>query len=91
MDRINQTFSNKLATRIATLPVFIRPHLSAILADMLVWVDSVESRITALQKMPSADAIAGLNAGPIVSEDAAAKEHRRAALAARGSCEDCEE
>lgn len=74
-----------------SLPIFLRPKVSPVLAYLDVWIQSVEARLRALDKMPSAQAIAMLNAAPPITEDEAAKEHRRAALAARGQCEDCEE
>lgn len=85
---IGQVFRDELAKKITTLPVFLRPQIAPVLGLLFDWVELVEGRLSALEKMPSAEAISGLLAGPI-TEEAAAKEHRRAAHTAQYGCGDC--
>lgn len=56
----------EIASVKAVAPSFLRKTLDPTLIAIDAWVQSVEARLIALQKMPSADAIAGLNAGPII-------------------------
>ncbi len=93
MDPIKPSFDKLLARKIATLPVFIRPHLAEILTDMLSWVEHVEQRfqllegqVRAINKMPSPDALRALTA----QEPAPAAAARIQAQIDRacGPCED---
>jgi hypothetical protein len=89
MDRINMTaaeiFRDELQARTRTLPLFLRPQLGAILGMLDMWVASVEARLAALQKMPSAAVLnaliadvtdAGLVLAPLDTETDEVRRHR---------------
>jgi hypothetical protein len=98
MDRINMTpaeiLRDELNIKTRTLPVFLRPQLGPVLGMLDMWVASVEARVAALQKMPSAEVLAVLvqdaaDAG--VGNGALDIEAKRIAkMHARVNCTECE-
>jgi hypothetical protein len=82
-----QRLITELTRKMETLPILLRPHLGVILGDLLVWVESVETRFTALQKLPSADALRVLTQD-IRSDGWTAEE---IAARQRPTCEGCDE
>lgn len=91
MDPISQTHSSPaiaLRSVIADIdekcPKFIRPYLGRLFPALAEYVATVELRLSQLEGAAKQAPITY----PI--EEVAIRAHRRAALAARSNCEDCE-
>ncbi len=81
-----EILTRELRQKVATLPIFIRPHLGDVLGMLDDWIQSVEARIAALQKMPSAEALRVLTNEiqcGLTAEQIAARQ--------RPTCEGCDE
>jgi len=93
MAPIKTRFADALATKIVTLPLFLRPQLAPILGELFDWVESVETRLAALDgqvralnKMPSAATLALLNTPASPSADDLVE--RRFGPAKCGDCDE---
>lgn len=84
------------ALRLAMLdaPAFLRKPLSPIVMGIDAWVNSVESRLAAIERMPSPAELSTLALGPVAGSAAHIEQQRVADMEARierTNCEVCDE
>lgn len=81
--------SNNLLAEISrqrrTLPIFLAPRLAPLLDLVETWVQSVEARLCAIDKMPSIESL------KILNTPAAQLSPAVAAAMARADCKGCDE
>ncbi len=78
----------ELRSQQRTMPMILRPRLLDLCTDLQTWVQSVEARLAALDRMPSADALRVLTEMPLRSCGPTAEE---VAARQRRECEGCDD